>query len=75
MTMLVRSIFAWTGCLIAWLVVLPTMAILGGAALFLYATLAEVIGMLSGAKPRTLDASAIRSTTLRICAGRSLPRI
>jgi hypothetical protein len=73
MTMLVRSIFVWTGCLIAWLVVLPTVAILGGAALFLYATLAEIIGMLSGAKP--LDASAIRSTTLRICAGRSLPRV
>ena len=71
--MLVRSIFVWTGCLIAWLVVLPTVAILGGAALFLYATLAEIIGMLSGAKP--LDASAIRSTTLRICAGRSLPRV
>ena len=71
--MLVRAIFISLGCLIAWLVVLPTVAILGGAALFLYATLAEIIGMLSGAKP--LDASAIRSTTLRICAGRSLPRV
>jgi hypothetical protein len=73
--MTMRSIFVWTGCLIAWLVVLPTMVILGGAALFLYATLAELIDMLSGAKPRTLDASAIRSTTLRICAGRSLPHV
>jgi hypothetical protein len=73
--MTMRSIFVWTGCLIAWLVVLPTMAILGGGALFLYATLAEIIDMLGGVKPRTLDASALRSTTLRICAGRSLPRI
>jgi hypothetical protein len=73
--MTMRSIFVWTGCLIAWLVVLPTMAILGGGALFLYATLAEIIDMLSGVKPRTLDASALRSTTLHICAGRSLPRI
>jgi len=67
--MLVRAIFISLGCLIAWLVVLPTVAILGGAALLLYATLAEITGLLTGSEPRTLDASAIRLTARRICAG------
>jgi hypothetical protein len=67
--MLVRAIFISLGCLIAWVVLLPTMAILGGAALFLYATLAEITGVLTGSEPHTLDASAIRLTARRICAG------
>jgi hypothetical protein len=67
--MLVRAIFISLGCLTVWLVVLPTMVILGGAALFLYATLAEITGLLTGSEPRTLDASAIRLTARRICGG------
>jgi hypothetical protein len=67
--MLVRAIIISLGCLIAWLVVLPAIAILGGAALFLYATLAEITGLLTGSQPRPLDASAIRLTARRICAG------
>ena len=72
--MLVRAIFISLGCVIAWALVLPAMAILGGAALFLYASLAETYALMSGAEPRPLDASTIRSAARRICAGYSLPR-
>jgi hypothetical protein len=67
--MLVRAIYICLGCLIAWLVVLPAMAILGGAALFLYATLAEITGLLTGTEPRAIDPSAIRMRARRVCAG------
>jgi hypothetical protein len=67
--MLVRAIFVSAGCLAAWLIVLPALAVLGGAALFLYASLAEITSVLTGKAPRTLDPSAIRSTARRICDG------
>jgi hypothetical protein len=66
--MLVRAIYICLGCLIAWLIVLPAMAIVGGAALFLYATLAEVTGVITGTEPRAIDPSAIRIRARRVCA-------
>jgi hypothetical protein len=66
-SMLLRSVFGTLGCLIAWLVVLPALAVLGGAALFLYATLAEITSLITGKAPRAIDPSAIRSTARRIC--------
>jgi hypothetical protein len=69
--MLLRSIFVAAGCLVAWLIVLPTLAVLGGAALFLYATLAEITSLLTGARPPAIDPSTIRLTARRICAGYS----
>jgi hypothetical protein len=71
-SMPVRSIFVAMGCLIAWLVVLPGLAVLGGAALFLYATLAEISCLLTGTTPRAVDPSTIRLTARRICRGLSV---
>jgi hypothetical protein len=66
--MLVIFISVTLGCLIAWLVVLPVLAIGGGLALFLYATLAEITCQLTGTSPRAVDPAAIRLTARRICA-------
>ncbi len=67
--MLVRAIYISLGCLFSWLVVLPAMAILGGAALFLYATVAEITALLTGTESRAIDPSAIRMSARRVCAG------
>ena len=72
--MLVRAIFVGAGCLLAWFIVLPTLAVIGGAALFLYATLAEVSALVTGTAPRTIDPSTLRTTARRICAGYSFSR-
>jgi hypothetical protein len=66
-SMMFRAVFGAAGCLIAWFVVLPVVAVLGGAALFLYAALAETTSLITGYAPRTIDASAIRVTARRIC--------
>jgi hypothetical protein len=70
--MLVRLISVALGYLIAWLVVLPALAVLGAAALFLYATLAEITYLLTGTTPRAMDPSTIRLTARRICRGRPI---
>jgi hypothetical protein len=67
--MLIRAIYICLGCLIAWLVVLPALAILGGAVLFLYATLAEITGLLTGTQPRPIDRTLIRMRARRVCTG------
>ena len=72
--MLVRAIFVGVGCLLAWFVVLPMLAVLGGAALFMYATLAEISSLVTGTAPRTIDPSTLRMTARRICAGYSFSR-
>jgi siroheme synthase len=72
--MLARAIFVGAGCLAAWLIVLPALAVLGGAALFMYASLAEISNLALGRRPRPIDRSAIRSTARRICDGYSFSR-
>ena len=72
--MLVRAVFIWMGCVIAWLIVMPVIAIVGGAALFSYALLAEITVELTGTTPRPVDPSTIRLTARRICAGYSFSR-
>jgi hypothetical protein len=72
--MLVRAIFVGGGCLLAWFIVLPMLAVLGGAALLLYATLAEISSWVTGNEPRTVDPSTLQTTARRICAGYSFSR-
>jgi hypothetical protein len=72
--MLVRAVFIWLGCVVAWLVVMPMIAIIGGAALFSYALLAEITVELTGTEPRPIDPSTIRLTARRICGGYSFSR-
>jgi hypothetical protein len=70
--MLVIFISVTLGCLIAWLVVLPALVILGGGALFLYASVAEITCLLTGTTPQAIDPSTIRLTARRICRGRPI---
>ena len=72
--MLVKEFLTGMGCLLAWFVVLPVLAILGGTALFLYATLAEITSLLTGTAPKVMDASVTRLTARRICAGYTFSR-
>jgi hypothetical protein len=72
--MLARAIFVGVGCLLAWLIVLPALAVLGGAALLLYATMAEFTSLVTRAEPRAIDPSTVRLMARRICAGYSFTR-
>jgi hypothetical protein len=49
------------GCVLAWFVLLPVVAIGGGASLFLYATLAELTASITGSPGQRLGVQA-RST-------------
>jgi hypothetical protein len=47
----VKALLIWLGFLTAWLIVLPPLIIVGGVALFLYAVLAEMVSLVTGARP------------------------
>lgn len=69
--MLARPILVVLGCLLAWFVVLPIVVVLGGGALFLYATMAELTSLIAGDASRTVDPATLRLTARKICAGYS----
>lgn len=56
--------------LIAWFVVLPAFALIGGAALFTYAAVAELIDSARAIKTETLDAASVRKLAARKCESR-----
>ena len=57
------------GCVIAWFVLLPTLMIGGGIALFAYATFAELGAFLTGSPARTLDTTVAREIAHKMCGG------
>ena len=57
------------GCLVAWFVLLPALAIGGGIALLAYATLAELGASLTGSAAGALDATAARAIARTMCGG------
>jgi hypothetical protein len=68
--MSVKAILFSLGCVLAWFVLLPLLAIGGGVALFAYATFAELAAFLTGAPDNTLDTSAAREIATRMCGPR-----
>jgi hypothetical protein len=70
--MLVKALLSSVGCVLAWLFLLPALAFVGGAALFLYAIVAEVSAQVMGNKLKPLDPSTAREIARRICTGRSV---
>jgi hypothetical protein len=71
--MLLKALLSSLGCVLAWLFVLPTLAFVGGAALFLYAIVAELGAQMLGSRLKPLDPSAAREIARRICMGRTVP--
>jgi hypothetical protein len=67
--MSLKAILLALGCVIAWFVLLPTLAIGGGIALFAYAMLAELGAFLTGSPARTLDTAAAREIAHKMCGG------
>ena len=53
--------------LLAWLVLMPLVAIGGGVALFLFAACAELAQLLTGQKDRRPDPVAARAMAAKIC--------
>jgi hypothetical protein len=72
--MLVKTLFSSLGCLLAWFVLLPLLAITGGITLFVYAVLAEIGSRFAGRPAKSLDPSAAREIARRICMGYSFNR-
>ena len=50
-----KALLVWVGFLAAWLLVLPPLLIVGGAALFLYAVLAEIVSLIARTGPAPSD--------------------
>jgi hypothetical protein len=72
--MLLKTLFSSVGCVLAWFLLLPVLAIIGGAGLFLFATLAEIAALFTGKPAKSLDPSAAREIARRICMGYSFTR-
>jgi hypothetical protein len=69
-----KAILFSLGCLLAWFVLLPLLFIGGGAALFAYATFAELGAFLTGNSGKTVDTTGAREIARRICGGYGVPR-
>ena len=67
--MSLKAILLFFGCLVAWFILLPVLAIGGGVALFTYAFLAEVGASLMGRPRRPLETSVAREMARRMCGG------
>ena len=67
--MSLKTILFSLGCVIAWFVLLPTLMIGGGIALFAYATFAELGAFLTGSPARTLDTTVARELARKMCDG------
>ena len=55
------------GCIVAWFVLLPVVAIGGGVALLLYAILAELGALITGKPSTALDTAVAREIARRMC--------
>jgi hypothetical protein len=71
--MSLKAILLSLGCVLAWFVLLPTLVIGGGVALFAYAIFAELGAFITGNPSQTLDSTAAREIARRTCGGYSLP--
>jgi hypothetical protein len=68
-----KALFLSLGCVLAWFVLLPVLVIGGGAALFIYAVLAELGAFLMGSPGKTLDTTVAREIARRMCGGYRVP--
>jgi hypothetical protein len=67
-----KTILFSLGCLFAWFVLLPLLAIGGGAALLAYAICAELGAFLTGNTGKTVDTTVAREIARRMCGGHSV---
>ena len=67
--MSLKTILFSFGCVLAWFILLPTLVIGGGIALFAYAIFAELAAFLTGNPSHTLDGNAAREFARRMCGG------
>ncbi len=67
--MSLKAVLFSLGCVIAWFVLLPALAIGGGIALFAYAIFAELGASLMGTRARTLDTTVAREIARTMCGG------
>ena len=68
--MSIKAVLFSFGCVLAWFVLLPSLVIGGGLALFAYATFAELAALLTGTPSKSLDTSVAREIARRMCGGR-----
>jgi hypothetical protein len=69
LTMFLKAILPWLGCLIAWFLLLPIFVIGGGSVVILYAALSEFGAILTGSAGNSLDPITAREMARRICLG------
>jgi hypothetical protein len=67
--MSLKAVLFSLGCVIAWFVILPSLVIGGGIALFAYAIIAELGASLTGSPPGTLDTTVAREIARTMCGG------
>jgi hypothetical protein len=65
--MSLKAVLFSLGCVVAWFVLLPALAIGGGIALFAYAIFAELAASLTGSPARTLDTRVAREIARTMC--------
>jgi hypothetical protein len=70
--MSLKAILFALGCLLVWFVLLPLLVIGGGVSLLAYAIVAELGPLLTGMPRKTVDTSAAREITRRMCGGYSV---
>jgi hypothetical protein len=68
--MSIKAVLFSFGCMLAWFVLLPSLVIGGGLALFAYAIFAELAALLTGTPSKSLDTSVAREVARRMCGGR-----
>jgi hypothetical protein len=68
--MSIKAVLFSFGCMLAWFVLLPSLVIGGGLALFAYAIFAELAALLTGTPSKSLDTSVAREIARRMCGGR-----
>ena len=66
----IKALLFSFGCVLAWFVLLPSLVIGGGLALFAYAIFAELGALLTGTPSKPLDTSVAREIARRMCGGR-----
>jgi hypothetical protein len=67
--MSLKAILFSLGCLFAWFVLLPTLVIGGGLALFAYAVFAEIGEFFTDNSSKDMDTSVARDMARRMCGG------
>ncbi len=69
-----KSIVFYTGCALAWLILLPLFVLVGGAGLMCYAVFTEFGALFSRRADTPLDNSTAREIAQRMCVGTLIVR-